>query len=84
MIYLAEWPTKLLEGAGNATLQHCLPLTTVFLIHGKLMRRRSKQNSSNLPQKVMLCEPFEGCSPSSFYFSLKNIIFIHLSFRGNL
>ena len=35
MFYPAEWPTKLFEGAGNATLQHYLPLTTVFLIRGK-------------------------------------------------
>ena len=35
MLYPAEWPTKLLEGAGNATLQHYLPLTNVFLIRGK-------------------------------------------------
>ena len=35
MLYLAEWSAKLLEGAGNATLQHYLPLTTVFLIRGK-------------------------------------------------
>ena len=35
MLCHAEWPTKLLEGAGNATLQHYLPLTTVFLIRGK-------------------------------------------------
>ena len=35
MICLAEWSTELLEGAGNVTLQHYLPLTTVFLIRGK-------------------------------------------------
>ena len=35
MLCPAEWPTKLLEGAGGATLQHYLPLTTVFQIHGK-------------------------------------------------
>ena len=84
MFYTAEWPAKFIEGVDNVTLQHHLPLTDVFQIRGKWMRRHSKQNSSDLPQKVLLFELFEGCSSSSFYFSLKNIIFIRLTARGNL
>ena len=84
MFYPAEWSTKLPDGASNATLQYYLPLTAVFQIRGKWMRRHSKQNNSDLPQKVLLFELFEGCSSSSLYFSLKSIIFIHLTFRGNL
>ena len=52
-------------------------------MNGNYMTHHSKQDSSNRLQKVLLFEPFEGRSSGSFYFSLKNILFIHFSFRGN-